>query len=118
MRMNDYYEMCSQALSEVLKQQDDNYILSLISETTQVQNFIAFSIYQTNYGKLFGIIQKQIDENLEVKIKEFLARQKPDYFLTSEPSIVTSSTSYNSANITIGMLGNLIDNRSEGQLDN
>ena len=118
MRMDDYYEMCSQALSEVLKQQDDNYIFSLISETTQVQNFIAFSIYQTNYGKLFGILQKQIDENLEVKIKDFLARQKPDYFLTSEPSIVTSSTSYNGANITIGMLGNLIDNRREGQLDN
>ena len=119
MRMNDYYEMCSQALSEVLKQQDDNYILSLISESTQVQNFIAFSIYQTNYGKLFGIMQKQIDENLAIKIKDFLSQQKPDYFLTSEPPISTFSISYMyNANITIGMLGNLMDMRREGYMDN
>lgn len=118
MRMNDYYEMCSQALTEVLKQQDDNYILSSLSESTQVKNFIIFSIYETKYGKLFGSIQSQIDKNLEIKITDFLSRQKPEYFLKEEPSIGTSSTEYLSANYTIGMLGNLLDNRDEKQFEN
>lgn len=116
MPIDDHTKICYKTVNEVLKAQDDNYVLSSISESTEVHNFILFSIYNTKYSKLFNIIEHQIEVNLELEIKNFLSAQKPEYFLNEEPSKTTDQTN-SLANITIGIFGQIIDSTAQNEFD-